>query len=407
MSEPSAEGRPPTAVSRVTGELNDPALERAFLEANLPETRRRLRVCWLFVVATALLYAGKDSLSLEGWRVTVSLLSRLLSVAPGLVWLVWQEPRSAVQLQRRAFWSCLAFIPGFVGVQGLYDEISLMSPMWFSMLMILNGLWLAHSFRGLVITNSLIFLSGVLSFAWLSAERLDRVVGVTVLQVAAFAFSIAAPAMLNAARRQEYSTLLAAFPASVVSRLLSGKPVTEHHEAVTVMFADLVGFTSLAERLPPVELLPVLAELFAAFDQLAAAHGVEPIKTVGDCYMAAAGVPEAVPEPVRRAADLALAMQRCVAERRFGGQQLRLRIGLHVGPLVAGVVGARRQLYDLWGDTVNVASRLESHGLPGEIQVSGAVVAALGEGYRVEPRGRVELKGREAMEVWLLKEGPG
>ena len=411
MTAPTGPHTPRRAdTSRTTGELRDPALEAAWLEATLPETRRRVRLCWMIVCVAALAYVFKDSLSLSGGSLLLAGLLRILSVLPGLVLLVLSPPPTAVALQRRALWSCLAFIPIFVGVQGFYDEISLMSPMWFAMLLILNGLWLAHSFRNLLLLNGLIFVSGVLSFALLSHERVDRVVGVVVLQVAALAFSIATPVFLMQARRQEVVTLLRAFPASVVGRLLAGRPVTEHHEAVTVLFADVVGFTSLAERTPAAELLPMLAELFAAFDDLCHLEGVEPIKTIGDCYMAAAGVPEARADHVAAAARLALAMQRVMEERRFGGQTLRLRVGLHTGPLVAGVVGARRQLYDLWGDTVNVASRLESQGLPGEIQVSGAVAASLRGGFALEPRGWVELRGREGMDTWLLKgeiAGPG
>lgn len=389
--------------SRTTGELRDPALEATWLEATLPETRRRVRVCWLIVCMAALAYVFKDSLSLSGDRLLLAGLLRVLSVLPGFFSLVLWPPPTAVALQRRALWSSLAFIPVFVGGQYFYDEISLMSPMWFAMLLILNGLWLAHSFRNLLITNGLIFVSGVLSFALLTHEPVDRVVGVTVLQVAALAFSIFTPVFLMQARRLEVATLLRAFPASVVGSLVAGKSVSEHHDAVTVIFADVVGFTSLAERTPAKELLPMLAEMFLAFDELCYEAGVEPIKTIGDCYMAAAGVPVARADHVEAAARLALSMQRVMAERVFGGQRLRLRVGLHAGPLVAGVVGARRQLYDLWGDTVNVASRLESQGLPGEIQVSDVVAAKLRGAFHLEPRGRVELRGREAMEAWLLK----
>lgn len=397
-------GLPGADVSRLRGELRDPALESDYLQAVLDESRVRLRLGWLVVVATSVAYMGKDALSLEANGLLLSVLLRGLGVLPGLFLLVLSRPREGRDLQRRAFWACAAFLPSFIAVHWLYDEASLMSPLWFGVLALFNGLWMAHSFRNLVLLNAMILVSGLAVYAVLGTAALPQQVSVAVLLGTIFAWSIVAPSLLGAARRYEYGTLLSAFPASVVRRLVNGLDVAHHHDDVTVLFADLVGFTALAERLPAGELLPVLAELFEAFDELAYRHGVEPIKTVGDSYMAAAGVPEARPDHVQAAAGMALDMRRAVAERTFGGHRLAVRIGLHRGPLVAGVVRTRRQLYDLWGDTVNVASRLESHGEPGRIQVSGAVADVLGPlGYHLERRGTVELKGHEEVEAWFLE----
>ncbi|MCB9745746.1 MAG: adenylate/guanylate cyclase domain-containing protein [Alphaproteobacteria bacterium] len=395
------------AVSPWRGELEDPGLESDYLDAALDDGQRRLRLSWILVVATALAYVAKDAYSLEPQGALISLGVRVLGVLPGVPLLILGRARSGRELQRRAFWTCLAFIPSFVAVNWLYAQVSLMAPLWFALLMLMNGLWMAHSFRDLVGLNVLLLGSAVLVMSTLGGAGLEQRVSASILLVAAFAWSLIGPAMLGAARRREYGALLSAFPPSVVRRLLAGEPVAEQHAHVTVLFADLVGFTRLAEQLRPEELLPILEALFSRFDRIAAAHGVEPIKTIGDSYMAAAGVPEPRPDHVEAAARMALDMRRAVAEERFGEHVLQVRIGVHTGPLLAGVVRTRRQLYDLWGDTVNVASRLESHGEPGRIQVSEAVAEVLRPlGYVLEPRGRVSLKGHEGVEAAFLEAGP-
>jgi class 3 adenylate cyclase len=194
-------------------------------------------------------------------------------------------------------------------------------------------------------------------------------------------------------------------PPSIVTRLMQGEDVVaDRFESVTVLFADVVGFTPFAAALPPTEVVRVLEKLFSGFDELARKHGVEKIKTIGDAYMAVAGVPTSCPDHAQRAARLACDMLAALEPLGFAGS-LRLRIGLHSGAAVAGVLGQDKFLYDLWGDTVNVASRLESHGQPGRIQVSEVTRALLGEGFQVEERGLVELKGRGVLRTfWLLGE---
>ncbi|MCL4288338.1 MAG: adenylate/guanylate cyclase domain-containing protein [Thermoleophilia bacterium] len=161
--------------------------------------------------------------------------------------------------------------------------------------------------------------------------------------------------------------LLNVLPGPVAARLKSRPGViADHHPSVTVLFADLIGFTRLAERLPADELVAVLDRVFARWDALAAERGVEKIKTIGDAYMAAAGVPEPRADHVEAVASLALAMrpelERCGRE---AGLELGIRAGIDTGPVVAGVIGQSRFIYDLWGDTVNTASRMESHAPPG------------------------------------------
>jgi guanylate cyclase len=198
--------------------------------------------------------------------------------------------------------------------------------------------------------------------------------------------------------------LLNVLPEPVAARLKSRPGViADHHSSVTVLFADLVGFTPLAERLPADELVAMLDRIFARWDALAAEHGVEKIKTIGDAYMAAAGVPEPRADHVEAVASLALAMrpelEDCGAET---GLELEIRAGIDTGPVVAGVIGQSRFIYDLWGDTVNTASRMESHAPPGSIQVTERVRERLEPGFELRPRGTIEVKGKATMAAYLL-----
>lgn len=211
--------------------------------------------------------------------------------------------------------------------------------------------------------------------------------------------------MLDEERARAERLLLNILPESIAKRLkASEQSIAEHADGVTVLFADIVGFTPLSARKTPHELVALLNRIFTGFDALAAAHGLEKIKTVGDAYMAVAGLPQPAGDHAARAARMALAMHECVA-RLAGetGEALALRIGLHSGPVVAGVIGSRKFAYDLWGDTVNTASRMESHGLPGETHCTRATAALLQAPFRVDARGPVEIKGKGEMQTFWLR----
>ena len=170
-----------------------------------------------------------------------------------------------------------------------------------------------------------------------------------------------------------------------------------------MLFADIVGFTTMSAAMPPDRIVALLNELFSSFDDLAGKLGLEKIKTIGDCYMVAGGLPEPRPDHAEAVAEMALHMLDIIEDMAAqSGEPLTIRIGIHSGPVVAGVIGKRKFIYDLWGDTVNVASRMESHGLPGAIQLSEAAARRLDGKYRLRPRGVIEIKGKGAMETWYL-----
>lgn len=179
--------------------------------------------------------------------------------------------------------------------------------------------------------------------------------------------------------------------------------IAENLPQVAILFADIVDFTSRATRYQPHEIVSFLNRIFSAFDTLAEKHGLEKIKTIGDAYMVAAGMPSPVNDPVDRVANMALDMQRIVEEMAHEFPEgLKVRIGLHAGPAVAGVIGNRKLFYDVWGETVNIASRMESLGEPGRIQVTTSAKEALKEAYDFVPRGSIGVKGVGEMQTWWL-----
>jgi class 3 adenylate cyclase len=197
--------------------------------------------------------------------------------------------------------------------------------------------------------------------------------------------------------------LLNVLPASISARLLDGeRTIADEYPAVTVLFADIVGFTPLVARLPADEVIGLLGRLFTRFDELVAARGLEKIKTIGDAYMAAGGLPEPLDDHAARVVDLGLAMIEVAAQEGQPGGDLRLRIGVHSGPVIGGVIGHGKFAFDVWGDTVNIASRLESQGVPGRVHVSEATWRKLGDRFDGERRGPIDLRGHGPMETYTI-----
>jgi class 3 adenylate cyclase len=198
--------------------------------------------------------------------------------------------------------------------------------------------------------------------------------------------------------------LLNILPQPIAERLKQERgTIADSFAEVTVLFADLVGFTALSSHMPATDLVILLNDIFSTFDCLAEQHGLEKIKTIGDAYLLVGGLPTPRPDHAAAVADMALAMRReidrfCGAE----GHPIQIRIGMHSGPVVAGVIGTSKFSYDLWGDTVNIASRMESHGIAGSIQMTSATCRLLDERYTYEERGTIAVKGRGELTTYLL-----
>jgi class 3 adenylate cyclase len=207
-------------------------------------------------------------------------------------------------------------------------------------------------------------------------------------------------------RQKSERLLLNILPKPISDRLKQGEEIiADNFAEVTVMFADIVGFTQLSEKISPAELVILLNHIFSMFDRVAENKGLEKIKTIGDAYMVVGGLPIERPDHAQAIAEMALEIQReisCFNEERE--KPLRIRIGIHTGPVIAGVIGTHKLSYDLWGDTVNIASRMESHGVANGIQVSSATYERLKDKYLFEKRGVIQVKGKGEMETYLLTE---
>jgi adenylate cyclase len=178
--------------------------------------------------------------------------------------------------------------------------------------------------------------------------------------------------------------------------------IADHIDQVSILFADVVNFTPMSESMAPIELVSLLDEVFSRFDILVEKYHLEKIKTIGDCYMVAAGVPLARPDHAHVLARLALDIQDYVNRNEIRGRRLQFRIGINSGPVVAGVIGRQKFSYDLWGDTVNTASRMESHGASGIIQITRETYELIRDEFVCEPHGRINIKGKGEMDVWYV-----
>jgi class 3 adenylate cyclase len=205
--------------------------------------------------------------------------------------------------------------------------------------------------------------------------------------------------------RENEALLLNILPGEIAARLKGGEHgIADSFADVSVLFGDLVGFTALSSKTSATEIVEILNGLFSRFDHAAKELGIEKIKTIGDCYMAVCGLPKACPDHADRMARMALRMVE--ATRQYGeekGLNLQMRIGINSGHVVAGVIGKSKFIYDLWGDTVNIASRMESTGVPGQIQVTRSVYERLKDGFEFESRGAIQVKGKGEIEAWLLR----
>lgn len=234
-------------------------------------------------------------------------------------------------------------------------------------------------------------------------ETVDAAISFVGLTVLIFAVMVYFVRQRDRYQRQSDALLRNILPDEIADRLKRDqRMIADHYESASVLFADVVDFTPISASLAPDELVALLDGVFGDFDRFTAEAGLEKIKTVGDEYMVAAGVPVPRLDHAEALCDLALRIRRHTESTTYRGHRLRFRIGIHSGPVVAGIIGREKFSYDLWGDTVNTASRMESHGIPGEIQISPATHDLVRGAFLCELRGPVEVKGKGTTETWLL-----
>jgi adenylate cyclase len=210
--------------------------------------------------------------------------------------------------------------------------------------------------------------------------------------------------LLRGEQAKSENLLLNILPKEIAAILKNeSRTIADHYTEASILFADMVGFTQLSTRLAPVEVVELLNEAFSYFDSLVDKYDVEKIRTIGDSYMVASGVPRRRADHAQGLVCMALEMRDFVTTHRFrNGQQVSFRIGINSGPVIGGVIGKRKFVYDVWGDAVNIASRMESHGIGGTIQITRATYELIKDEFVCEPRGTLDVKGKGEMEVWLV-----
>ena len=375
-----------------------------------PLTARTARMLVALIAASgvalwpldAFLESEGDRLYVAGARIVVATMGAL-----GWATLRWSPPAVA----RQPGWTTSAFLAG--GVLG--------SSWWLAHAGGLDRPWFYLAYATIpltvvlqvglpqrVLTNLGLVVAHVAGFVAARPDTLsdpDLSPALFFMVFEALAGCVVGHQMLHLTRRawteQERAAALLAniLPVPIAARLQAGEqPVADAIPDATVLFADLEGFTSFADSATAVELVTLLNEVFTTFDQLTARHGVEKIKTIGDAYMVAAGVSAPRADHCEAICALALEMLTAVGRFRYADRPLTMRVGIHSGPVIAGVIGLHKFAFDLWGDTVNQASRMESLGEGGRVQVTQAVHDRLGPGWRLEERGTIggEGQGRDA-----------
>ncbi len=210
--------------------------------------------------------------------------------------------------------------------------------------------------------------------------------------------------LLRGEQAKSENLLLNVLPREIAAILKNeSRTIADHYTEASILFADMVGFTPLSARLAPVEVVELLNEAFTYFDSLLDKYNVEKIRTIGDSYMVASGVPRRRADHAQALVHMALEMRDFVNTHTFqNGQKVSFRIGINSGPVIGGVIGKRKFVYDVWGDPVNVASRMESYGMGGTIQITRATYELIKDEFICEPRGTLDIKGKGEMEVWLV-----
>jgi class 3 adenylate cyclase/energy-converting hydrogenase Eha subunit E len=407
-------------MNRLTLRFADANLEASFAEEQARKSLRPIRIALLFAGAFFLI-SSPGLVKLAPY--VREEVPRMLAVALTTIGICYAFTYAQIFLRRHQ-WMMLALVSvmsvGMIRVTAAYSPQMLAASGFLFMVLHLFSIYGAFRLRfpaavaggwiGMGMYLGFLSVAGLLPESALPRHSAVLVVanllGMLICYQMDLALRRAFLALREVAEERERSErlLLNILPALIAERLKASEDaIAEHSDGVTVLFADIVDFTPLSARKTPQELVELLNRIFSGFDALADAHGLEKIKTIGDAYMAVAGLPKSWPDHAPRAARMALAMldatARVAAET---GEKLALRIGLHSGPVVAGVIGRRKFTYDLWGDTVNTASRMESHGVPGSIHCSEATATLLRGAFQLQARGAMEIKGKGEMRTFLV-----
>lgn len=268
-----------------------------------------------------------------------------------------------------------------------------------------------HALRWFLVFVSLVVLSGFLQPYVRLTNHLSQSVVIFFFVINLFGVSFLVFLMVsyfvgqkNMFQEKSETLLLNILPKEIAAILRNeSRTIADHYDEASVLFADMVGFTPLSAQLPPVEMVELLNEVFSYFDSLLDKYSVEKIRTIGDSYMVASGVPRGRPDHAQALACMALEMRDHIATHTFcNNHKVNFRIGINSGAMIAGVIGRRKFVYDVWGDAVNIASRMESHGLGGAVQITRATYELIKDEFVCEPRGTVNVKGKGEMDVWLV-----
>ena len=345
----------------------------------------RLTVVALFAVAFALTYLPRFRTDTKLWVANLFVVYNVVSIGLALI---------LAQLDGGFVAGLAGFIFGMIFVPLLVFSWTHALAITLPLVVVPVAVMALFGATSFTVINAIAWLTGGAGFAIGFAYLLDNI------NRRAFELSQS----LDAERRRSDSLLLNILPPAIAERLKAEEDtIADDCPSATVLFADIVGFTELSRQMPAKQIVALLNDLYSRFDRLVERHGAEKIKTIGDAYMVAAGMPGTAADHAATVAALALDMRRAFGDFRDSHAiDLQLRIGVHSGAVVAGVIGERKFAYDLWGDTVNIASRMESHGIPDEIQISAATRDLLADDTPAKPRGAIDLKGHRTMQVYLL-----
>ncbi len=388
-------------ISRWSGEFVRRRDEEAYRLATIRESHGRIQTIALGVVLLTVFLITADRGITDDPTFLKVVMLRVVSALPIFIVALRRPPTTAWGMSRIAFALTLFYIGGMLLIGSLLPPRPVAMTVWTTFLLMIYLLPPLRMYAAMLATSlTMLAVFTVVPLPWPidhpeTLRALMMMGGLNVLGALTLR-------SLERSRRAEYALLSRTLPRSVIPRLRGGERVVDRVDSASILFADLVGFSRRSATMEATAVVEMLEELFAALDTLVACHGAEKIKTIGDCYMAAAGIPDPRPDHAQVLARVALDMIALLESRNFAGHQLRLRIGLHCGPVAAGIIGHDRFLYDVWGETVNTAQRMESMGAADLIVVTPEFAAAVADDFEFSEYDVIRLKDGTACEARIL-----